>query len=471
MSIDRKVKVALVAPKTGIVATCPPLNLACIAGYLQREIPSCQVVIVDGEAGHDIYKSLSDFQPDIVGVTASTAQALIAYSLGDWLRQNRPDVYTVIGGVHASALPSEALEHFDCVVVGEGEIVFARIVQSFIDGKRVCGIIQGVQVEDLNTLPAINFDLLDIKEYLKHGVDYPLLSNPCLTIIASRGCLFRCPFCYNSSRTTRVRYVDAERISEEILTLHNKYNVNHFFFGDDDFLINGSRLKELKEKFDQKGISKWIKFGCQSRSNTLTVPTLELAKSLGCVIISIGLESGCERTLNYLKQGTTTLAANEQALKNCAKVGILAGGNFIYGVFDQTFDEMKESFSWMKKQKTISFVGTGVIIPYPGTDVWRKSQELKLLPEKIDYSRLFLTYNVNETYVINQAVPLRDFSKFMVNTARMARLYAKRNFLKSWWRFTVVMCKRPVFYWAWLFHPRQMFSLAFQRKSDCGSED
>jgi anaerobic magnesium-protoporphyrin IX monomethyl ester cyclase len=458
--------VALVVPtrKPVLTGTCIPFGLAYIASYLKKEIPSCEVKIIDGEIGQDVETEIFVFQPNIVGVSASTVQALDAYSLGDMLRLNRPDILTVIGGVHASALPSEALEHFDCVVVGEGETVFAQIVRGFMDGKRANGIIDGVQVDDLNSLPQIDYDSLNVKEYLAHGLDLPLLLDPCMNINTSRGCHFRCPFCHNSGRTTDVRYFSAERVSGELLLLHNKFGVNRFYFSDDEFLINTGRLKELKTLFDQKGISGWLSFGCQARSKTLTVPTLELAKSMGCVLVSIGLESGCQRTLDYLKQGTTTLADHEQALRNCGEVGVLAGGNFIFGVFDQTLEEMRESFRWLTEQRNICFVGTGVLIPYPDTEVWRKSQELKLLPKNVVYSRLVLTYYIRETYVLNQVVPLKVFAKFMVHTARMARLYAKRNLLKSSWRFTVAMCWRPVFYWAWLFHPLQMFKLIFWRK-------
>jgi len=459
-------KVALVVPTKKLrakEATCVPFGIAYIAGCLKKEIPSCEVVIIDATIGHNVNRRLFAFQPDIVGVTASTSQILGAYSLGDMLSDNRPDILTVIGGVHASALPSEALQHFDCVVVGEGELVFVEIVKAFINGKRCRGIMQGEQVEDLNTLPLIDYDSLDVKEYIKRGVDLPLLSNPCMDLVTSRGCPYRCVFCHNSQSTTKTRYVNAERIAHEILMLHNKFGITTFYFGDDEFLVNTRRLKELNILFYKYRITDWIKWGCQARSQTCTIETLTLAKDAGCKLISIGLESGCERILQYLKCGTTTLADHERALENCYKVGIIAGGNFIYGVFDQTLEEMKESFNWIKKQKHIFFASSGVLIPYPATEVWRRSQELKLLPENVDYSRLILTYFVKDTYNMNQIVPLNVFAKFMIHTARMSRIYGKRNHLKSLRKFISVMYKKPVFYWAWIFHPHQMIKITFRR--------
>jgi len=459
-------KVALVVPERTIIRyenTCVPFGLAHIASYLKREVPSCEVTIIDGAIGHDVDRELFSFQPDIVGVSALTSQVQEAYRIGDMLRLNRPNILTVIGGVHASALPFEALEHFDCVVVGEGEIAFAKIVKDFIDGKRCSGIIQGERVEDLNIIPAIDYDSLDVEEYIKCGADSPILSNPCMILITSRGCPYSCVFCRNSGNPAKPRYVSAERITQEILYIHNKFGVTNFYFGDDEFLINTKRLRELNMLFHKHNITDWIKWGCQARSQTCTLETLELAKDAGCILISMGLESGCERILNYLKQGTTTLADNEQALNNCAKVGICGGGNFIYGVFDQTLEEMRESFNWVMNQKNISFASSCVLVPYPATEVWRRSQELKLLPETVDYSRLMLTQFVKDTYMLNTVVPLNDFAKFMVHTSRLARIHAKRNQLRSLWKFIVAMCKRSVFYWAWMFHPRQMLKITFRR--------
>lgn len=459
-------KIALVVPKKNpiVVANCAPFGLAYIASYLKKQMPTCEIAIINGDVGHDINQMLFDFQPNIVGVTASTSQAPAAYELGNMLKRNRTDILTVIGGVHASALPLEASEHFDCVVVGEGEVAFTRIVQEFSLGHRSHGIIQGEEIADLDSLPKVDYDLLNIEEYLKCKTDLPSLPEPCMSIGTSRGCPFKCPFCYSSGRATKVRYFTAERVTEEILFLHEKYGVNNFYFTDDEFLVNIKRLKGLKEKFDEKGISKWIRYGCQARSKTLTIPTLELAKSTGCTLISIGLESGCQRILDYLKNNTVTLQDHERALENCAKVGIVAGGNFIYGTFDQTLEEMKESYDWAREQKHIMFVGTGILIPFPATAVWKKCQELHLLPKNIDYSRLILTNNVKQTYIVNIVVPLETFGKFMVNTARMMRLYAKKNYVKSSWRFIREMWKRPVYYWAWLFHPLQMMKITLGRK-------
>jgi len=104
MNEQSKLKVALVVPtKKGrfTYGTCVPFGIAYIASYLKKEVPSCEVIIIDATIGHNVDETLFTFQPDIVGVTATTPQILDAYNLGDMLRLNRPDILTVVGGVHA----------------------------------------------------------------------------------------------------------------------------------------------------------------------------------------------------------------------------------------------------------------------------------------------------------------------------------------------------------------------------------
>jgi radical SAM superfamily enzyme YgiQ (UPF0313 family) len=461
-----KVKVAFVVPSNSNAPnTSPSFGVGCIASYLKSEVPSTEIIVVDEAAGHDVAGVLCKFQPDLVGVSASTSTVMGAYEIGDRLRNNNPNILTVIGGVHATNMPEEALAHFDCVVVGEGELVFARIVKDFLDGKRTKGIVQGEEVKDINTLPMIDYDLFDMEAYKNCYLYYPGLDEKLvITITTSRGCPYHCPFCYNYLRSGKVRYLDAERISQEVLYLHNKYGVNQFFFADDEFLINTRRLKEVKELFIEKGISSWIKFVCQTRARTATMPILEMVKAMGCVCVSVGFESGCERTLQYLKSGTTTVADNERAILNCNQLGLAVCGNFIYGVFDQTFEEMKESYRWTISQN-LSGVGTSALVPLPATDVWKKAEELGLLPNPFDYSRLIITASAKKTYPLSQAVSLNVFAKFLIHTARMTRLYAKRYYLKSRWRFLAFALRRPVFYWACLFHPKQMFTIIFKEKN------
>lgn len=422
-------KLALVVPGTlyqqetptrrsiKLSGVCAPLNLAALASYVRCKRPDVSVKIIDGALDIDVSKELFKFQPDIVGVTACTPQAPNAYALGDMLRKNRPDIYTVIGGVHASALPDEALEHFDCVVVGEGELALINIMECFEQDKPVTGIVYGEPLKNLDDEPMPAYDLLDMNEYLKNST-VPGLKDPVLLMVTSRGCLFACPFCYNSNRKYPPRWFSAARVVDELEYLMNHYRIGSFFFSDDEFLINKKRLAEIDRILQERNIK--ISFGCQARANSISMETLFLAKHMGCNLIIPGFESMSPRILKYLKCGTTTVEGNERALSLAEKVGIPIGGNFIFGTPTETLEEMKVTFNWMLKHGSLKFANFMTLIPFPGTAVYKLCRRKGLLPEVVDYKRFTMTNRIKSTYIIDKAVTLEEYDRFLIHAQRIA---------------------------------------------------
>ena len=108
---------------------CAPLNLGFLASYIRKKDPSLDVKIFDGIAKQDVTALLLEFKPDIIGVTATTPQAPDAFRLLDWAKFHLPECFLVMGGIHPSVLPIEAVEHADCVVIGEGEIALTEIIE------------------------------------------------------------------------------------------------------------------------------------------------------------------------------------------------------------------------------------------------------------------------------------------------------------------------------------------------------
>lgn len=446
-------KVALVVPEKTrhFNDACPPLNLGYIASYLKKQLPTTEIRIIDGMANQNVTAELFSFQPNIIGVTATTPQAPEAYNLLNYIHVKLADSKTVIGGIHATVCPEEALEHANIVVQGEGEKTFVDIV----NGKITTGIVQGEPIENLDDLPSPAFDLIDMQEYLKHGPPFPNLKHPIISMVTSRGCPYRCKFCWNSFRTSKVRYFSAQRIVDEILFFRKKYGVNSVFFNDDEFLINYKRLTELKTLFDKHEISKWLKWGCQARVQTVAVEqTMQTAKDMGCVVVSPGFESNVPRILSYLKNGTTSITQNHQAVQTAKKIGVAIGGSFIFGTPTETLEEMKQTFKYFKDTQ-LSFIGVNTIIPYPKTELWSLCKQLGLLPEKIDYERLVPTSNPEATYIVDNAVPKQQYVNFIKYVQRVAWLYTQVRCGRNFWS----LAKYRTWWWAWLAHPLEMIHI------------
>ncbi len=428
-------------------------------------MPEVQVKIFDETLNIDIQKELETFKPDIIGVTALTPYINETYEFLDTIG---PTIYTVIGGIHASSVPEEALQHANCVVVGEGEIAFYEIVKNYSNGSKTTGIVQGKSIENIDEFPRTPFELLDMDAYIK-GHYYPTLPNPSIGLTTGFGCPYRCPFCYNSKRTTKVRYFSAQRIVDEILYLHNKFGVNSFYFYDDDPLLNVKRLKELESLFEKHGITKWIKWACQSRATTVNLPVLQQIKRIGCASIAFGFESVNERMLKYWKNNTIKISDIEKAVKLTDATGITVCATFMFGYIDETLEEMKETYRWILNHDEMAIVTISTIIPFINTMLWEQCEANNCLPQKIDYSTLTPSLLNEETLIINQKVPKKTYIKFLKEACRMTYLHTETRRNPNYRYFFAKLGKEPVFYWAWLSHPIKMTKLlyripAFRRK-------
>jgi anaerobic magnesium-protoporphyrin IX monomethyl ester cyclase len=457
-------RVALVVPSTfkqeetptrrslKLTGICAPLNLAALASYIRMKKPYVVLKIIDGVLGIDVTDELFKFQPNIIGVTACTPQAPNAYALGDMLQKNRPDILTVMGGVHASALPNEAIEHFNCVVVGEGELAFTKIIDDFEHGKRTVGIIFGEPLTNLDDTPMPAYDLLDMGKYLENS-SVPTLKAPILLLVTTRGCLYDCPFCHNSNRKYPPRWFSAERVVEELEYLLVHYKPKSFWFTDDEFLILQERLKEIGKLMKERNLK--IEWGCQARVNTMTLETLQLAKSMGCKLIMPGFESMAPRILKYLKCGTTTVEANEHALKVAKEVGITVGGNFIFGTPTETIGEMNETFAWIQRSGSLKFANFNTLIPFPETSVDKLCRRRGWLPKVVDYTRFVMTNRVTSTYIVDKAVSLKEFNRFLIHAQRVAWVLFR---LRLGTRFRQLL--NDLHFWYVLFyHPCKMLKM------------
>lgn len=389
-------KVALVVPNPSLplASDCsPPLGLASVAAYLRANIGGVDVRIFDGVAGDNVEDCIFRFQPDVVGVSATTALVMDAYRLADSLKRNRSDIVTVLGGPHASALPDEAIEHFDFVVVGDGEISFAYLVADLMFNiKPNVKIIQGQSVDDLDSLPFPAYDLLNMEFYLRRGFLSEILPPPVLGLVTSRGCPFGCRFCYNSGRKSKVRSVSAERLVAELVYLHEHFGVSNFFFQDDEFLINRKRLESLAYQFRLYGLDKWIRWGCQARVTSLNREVLELIEGMGCKLVVPGMESANSEVLDYLKCGSVKVSDLERCCKLFVGSKVVLMGNFIVGSPHESLAQMWESVNFFVGHSSLRCMILNVCTPFPGALLWDECVGAGLVSVGMDYSRLVPTY-------------------------------------------------------------------------------
>jgi anaerobic magnesium-protoporphyrin IX monomethyl ester cyclase len=289
---------------------------------------------------------------DLVGISILTPTAKRGYEIA----RKFPKEKVIMGGVHASLLPFEALEHARQVVVGEAEDVIVDVVE----GRRHHPIVQGRPVEDLDAMPDPDFSLIK-------GYRFPSLIMP---ISTSRGCPFDCSFCSVTKMFGRkYRFRRAENVIAEMKSRKTK----QFFICDDNFAAHPKRTRGLLDLMLKNKIKHWV---CQVRCDvTKDSELLGLMSRAGCSVACVGFESINPSTLAafHKRQSVEDIVA---AIRSFHEKKIKIHGMFVLGGEDDNKNTVWETLRFALKQK-IDTMQMTILTPFPGTKVYRDLEAQK----------------------------------------------------------------------------------------------
>jgi len=286
----------------------------------------------------------ANLEADFIGISILTSTATRGYEIA----RKFPKEKVIIGGVHASLLPEEALGFARQVVVGEAEDVIADI----IEGKNKEPIVYGRPVADLDLLPIPDFSLIK-------GFRSPSLIMP---ISTSRGCPFDCSFCSVTKVFGRkYRFRSAENIIGEAKSRRTKT----LFFCDDNFTAHPKRTRNLLNLMLKNRISGW---SCQVRCDVAKdSELLNLMADAGCTNVCVGFESINPLTLKAY-QKKQTLQEIISAIRSFHKRKIKIHGMFVLGGEDDNKSTVWETVKFAIKHK-IDTMQMSILTPFPGTKV------------------------------------------------------------------------------------------------------
>lgn len=239
----------------------------------------------------DEYIETIDFDEDVdlVGITASTCHAPRAHQIADEFRKRGKSV--VMGGIHATALPNEALQHADSVVVGEAENIWEKVIRDFqknkLDSVYKCDVFP-----DLKKLVIPRFDLTNSDKCIKAL----FAETPAIPISTTRGCPFNCSFC-SVTKFFGIKY--RLKPIENVLKEMEALDANDFFFIDDNMMAN----HKYSEQLFREMIPLKIRWFSQFSTLVLQKPQLvELAGESGCHEVILGIESIDEKNLKSVNK-------------------------------------------------------------------------------------------------------------------------------------------------------------------------
>lgn len=339
----------------------------------------------------DIDAYIRKFKPQIIAYSLITGTHIYFQELNRGLKKKFSFI-SLFGGAHATFFTDDLMkdEAVDIACLGEGEETLVELADSIELGKeyhaiknlwvRLGGQIHKNDVRQLQKLDAIDFPERDII-YQKYG---DCRSNPIKNIIATRGCPFNCPYCYNhqikkiyADKGAYVRQRSIDNVFAELIEIKGKYPVKLFYFQDDIFAFNKNWLREFTRRYPAEiGVS----FHCHLRVGLADREAVSSLAAAGCSSVSFAVEAGNDKIRNEIlgrrmsKEQILNLAKmlREANIKfrTLNMVG-LPGGSIITDLETLELN--------IKCQPDLGWAG--IFQPYPKTELYQKAKDLNLCGE------------------------------------------------------------------------------------------
>lgn len=389
-----KKRIALVHPRgfnwfpgkrdiTDVANRMVPQGLLSIASYLLNQ-------------GHDVFvydclgsgvsfdldaqvKAILDYQPQIVGFSATTSSFLDAAEIAQKIKEHSQHITTVCGGVHVSALEDELLHSygaFDFLCAGEGELTMTEIARGkepaeikgliWRQGSQIVTNQPRPQIADLDSLPFPAYEKLKGFPYDYHLPLFSYVNTPGTTMITSRGCIYQCSYCDRSVFKKGFRYNSASYIYEHMKYLQTRFGVRHINIYDDLFTANRARIIELCEKLARYPLR--INFNCAVRVGYSDDELLKMLKDAGCLMVSLGIESADPHILARHKSGVS-LDDVRDTVRRIQTAGLRAKGLFMMGLPGETEESIRRTSDFIISLR-LDDMNMSKFTPFPGAPLW-----------------------------------------------------------------------------------------------------
>ncbi len=458
--MDSSKRVLIVAPPYRLSQTAFALGLMWIAAVLERAGHHVEVIDMDAYnlPMDDFMKELRERNYDYLCTGGMiTAWNFLKFTC-DLVKQIKPQVKVIVGGGIISSTPKSFVSatKADVGVIGEGELAILDIIQAFENGKplsNVDGIVfkegdeiiqtkEGKLIQDLDSIPFPAWDLFNVGEvYSRYPSHHSILHAKRLgSIYTTRGCPFRCTFCY-TEKTVRQRSIP--NVIEEIKQLKDRYGIRHIMIADDLFVVRKNRTIEFCEAMIKNKIK--VTWSATGRCNIVDPEFCKLMKAAGCDFMGLGIESGSDRVLKEIKKSQTPKQIVE-AVKMVQQAGITPGGTFIIGLPPETKETVRETVGVYKK---INSYRTHVnkfffATPYPGTPLYDEMVKLGRIKDEIAYFEKISERGDAVDFVMNCTRGMTDEELVRIKTEIEDEVF--RDFIKKhpWYAFIqFIVTKTP----------------------------
>lgn len=335
--------------------SAPCLGLLTIASYIPED---WEISYID----ENLREIDATIDYDIVCISMMTVQAERAYQISDSYRIK--GVLTVMGGIHATLMYQEALEHSDVVLAGEGEVLFPAFINDFLLGRHKRLYRENIPGGfELKNCISPRYDLLK-------GYDYPVIN-----LYTTRGCPRKCNFCCASNvYGEKYRRKENQEICKEVSIISQMHPGKMLLFADDNLLIMRKESIEMLQEMERCNV-RWI------AQTDITIAEdenlLKQMKQSGCQWVVIGFESISEKNLMNMERiefKHKYLSEYKTRVERIQNAGIKVYGTFIVGLDEDTENIFEETLTFIQDCNLYG-VNITVPTPLPGTQMRKQLEQ------------------------------------------------------------------------------------------------
>ncbi|HOE67223.1 MAG TPA: radical SAM protein [Candidatus Hydrogenedentes bacterium] len=370
-----------------VLGHSPPLGLLSVASYAQAHCPGLDIELLDAPAlclsPAATIEHIVARKPDVVGIGVVTSALPSARRIAAGIKQHLPHTTVVTGGPHMGCRAEEALRQepsFDYAVVGEGEQTFAELLDAIAAQRSVAeisglvhrnatGAIQRncprALIENLDSLPLPAWDMLPgfPRRYPSNIFFSP--SSRAASLCTSRGCVYRCRFCDQSTFGRSYRTLSPDTVVSAVEELIDRHGIRYIIFCDDNFTAHNDRVFAICDRL--RTLKRPIAWSCDGNVMTVTRPLLKAMKAAGCWGISYGIESGAPEVLDSLDKRIDLARARDVTIA-AREEGIHVKGLFILGTPEESPATIAATRRFLL-ETPFTTINLSKFTPYPGSEL------------------------------------------------------------------------------------------------------
>jgi len=398
----------------------------------------------DSQIWREIREKIENINPSVVGITATSQTFAASCRIARIAKSINEDILVIVGGPHPSIFRKEVLkgEMIDVAVIQEGEETIVDVLK-YVEGLQSISSIKGIAYQDegvvfenpvrplIDNIDSLPFPITTAKQCLIDFEKYPLQAFK--YVLASRGCPFGCVFCDSKNVWSRkVRTRSAKNVLEEIELIRD-FGINYVHFVDDTFGVDKSFVRDLcGALMDFRPALKW---SCETHVTLVDDETIRMMKAAGCRMIQLGVESGNNEILKFMRKGITIERAFEAA-KIIKRHGLYLQTFFMVGFPDETEETLEETISAMKNIPTDQIIystftpSIGVTSPHDGEEMTELSADFDATLYHHQSPANYFSRNIPED-VFGERLRRLERSLDRLNSRKNIRVYfSKEGFLR-----------------------------------------